>query len=205
MKRSAVIPSSVNVVIPRGARDLQLLLLCVATIFAFACRKSTQPPVAADTTGAGLADSAEQIIFSSRTALTNSGVKRGELFADTVFVFRDQTRFVLRRVRANFNTLTGAPNGTLRGDRGTYDLRTQILEGFGNVVVTGSEGRRLLSPHLRYSQTQNLISSDSAFTFYRGRDVQRGIGFTSDPNIERFQCLKACRVSADVPLQNLTP
>lgn len=178
-------------------------LLAVAVVAAATgCRESARPPVVG---GPTLADSAEQIIFDGHTLLTGRGVQRGEMFADTIFVFNDQTRFVLRRVRANFNTETGAPNGTLKGDRGTYDLRSQILEGFGNVVVTSTDGKRLESNHLRYAQTQNQVSSDSAFTLYRGKDVQRGIGFISDPNITRFQCLRSCKVSADVPLGNLAP
>lgn len=166
------------------------------------CRKSTQPPVVG---GPSLADSAEQVLFDVHSILTDQGVKRGDMYADTVYVFNDQTRFVMRRVRSTFNTEAGAPNGSLKGDRGTYDLRAHILEGFGNVVVTSVDGRRLESNHLKYSESQNQVTSDSAFTLHRGQDVQRGIGFISDPNITRFQCLRACRVSADVPLGNLTP
>jgi len=174
-------------------------------IFAVAltdCRKTTQPPGGE---GSSLADSADQIIFDGHALMTTAGVKRGEMFSDTIYVFREQTLFALRKVRAIFNTETGAPNGTLKGDRGTYDLRAQVLEGYGNVVVTSTDGKRLLSNHLKYSQGINQISSDSAFTFYRGKDVQRGIGFVSDPNITVFRCLRACSVAADVPLGNLTP
>jgi LPS export ABC transporter protein LptC len=166
------------------------------------CRKSTQPPVVG---GPSLADSAEQILFDVHTTLTNRGVKRGDMYSDTLYVFNDQTRFVMRRVRATFNTEIGAPNGTLRGDRGTYDLRSRILEGFGNVVVTSTDGRRLESNHLKYAEQQNQVSSDSAFTLHRGKDVQRGIGFVSDPNITVFKCLRACSVAADVPLGDFKP
>jgi LPS export ABC transporter protein LptC len=182
---------------------MRWVIASCAVVFALAsCRKSSRPPVVG---GPSLADSAEQIMFDVHSMLTDHGVKRGDMYSDTVYVFNDQTRFVMRRVRATFNTTTGAPNGTLRGDRGTYDLRAQLLEGFGNVVVTGSEGRRLTSNHLKYSQATNMISSDSAFTFYRGKDVQRGVGFISDPNIERFKCMRSCLVSGDVPLNTITP
>ena len=174
----------------------------VAVIGAMSCEKSPQPPVAA---GPSLADSAEQVMFDVRSNLTESGVKRGQMFADTAYVFDDQSRFVMRRLRATFNTETGAPNGTLRGDRGTYDRRAQVLEGFGNVVVTSTDGRRLLSNHLKYAQGSNTISSDSAFTFYRGKDVQKGIGFTTDPNITVFRCLRACRTEGEVQIGNMTP
>lgn len=173
------------------------MAVAVLAIAVASCRKSSRPPVVG---GPSLADSAEQILFDVHTILTNRGVKRGDMYADTVYVFNDQTRFVMRRVRAVFNTEIGAPNGILKGDRGTYDLRAQVLEGFGNVVVTSTDGRRLESNHLKYAQLQNQVSSDSAFTLYRGNDQQRGIGFISDPNITRFQCLRACRGSANVPL-----
>ena len=80
------------------------------------CRDAPRPPVSAEQS---LADTAEQIIFQGHTLLTNRGVKRGEMFSDTIYVFNDQSHFVLRRVRATFNTETGAANGTLRGDRPT--------------------------------------------------------------------------------------
>ena len=46
-----------------------------------------------------------------RMLLTDRGVQRGELFADTAYVFDDRHRFELRKVRATFNTTTGAKDG----------------------------------------------------------------------------------------------
>ena len=184
----------------RALRGCCSLVIAVAIAVA-GCRKTSQPPVVGEPS---LADSAEQVIFDGSSLMTDRGVKRGELFADTIFVFNDQTRFVLRRVRATFNTETGALNGTLRGDRGTYNLRTQTLEGFGNVVVTSTDGKRLASPHLRFVQSTNTISSDSSFTMTEPGRTQRGIGFTSDPNLTQFKCFRACSGSALVPLGELT-
>ena len=172
-------------------------IVAILALGAAGCRKTTQPPVTGD---AALADSADQVLFDVRYLLTQSGVKRGQLFADTMFVFGDQSRFLLRRVRANFSTEAGVPNGTLRGNRGIYDLRTQILEGFGNVVVESTDGRKLTSNHLKYMQSANRISSDSAYTLVRGADTQTGIGFISDPNLTEFRCLRACGGSGLVPL-----
>jgi LPS export ABC transporter protein LptC len=177
-----------------------LATLAVSILGLAGCRKVTQPPVTGD---AALADSADQVLFDVRYMLTQSGIKRGQLFADTMFVFGDQSRFLLRRVRSNFSTETGVPNGTLRGDRGTYDLRTQILEGYGNVVVTSTDGRKLTSNHLKYTQARNEISSDSAYTMVRGKDIQRGIGFISDPNLNEFRCLRSCGGSTLVPIGTL--
>jgi len=178
------------------------LLASTAVALLASCGKTTKPPVVGEPS---IADTADQVIFDGRSLMTESGVKRGQLFADTIFVFNDQTHFVLRRVRAVFNTETGLQNGTLRGDRGTYDLRSGILEGFGNVVVTSTDGKKLESPHLKYVQRANAISSDSAFTLTDSiaSRTQRGIGFTSDPNLNSFKCFRACSGSALVPLGEL--
>ena len=165
-----------------------------------ACRKSTQPPVVGE---AALADSAEQVLWDIHQFLTENGVKRGDLYADTAFVFNDQTKFVLRRVRGEFTTETGTPNGTMKGDRGIYNLRSKTLEGFGNVVITSTDGKSLKSPHLKDVETTNTVSSDSAFVMRKATETQRGVGFTSDPNLKVFKCHSACGVSALVPLKGL--
>jgi LPS export ABC transporter protein LptC len=177
-------------------------LLLAVIVFLTACNKTTQPRVGS---AQALADSAQQIMYDVHSLLTDHGVKRGEMFADTVYVFNDETKFLLRHVRAKFNTETGAPNGTLSGDRGVYDLHTGILEGFGNVVVTSTDGRKLTSNQLKYSQSMNQVSSDSAFTLLQLDRIQKGIGFTSDPNIKAFRCLRACTGSANVPIKGMTP
>lgn len=179
---------------------MRLLVAGVLLVVAVSCRKTTKPPTAS---GVAEADTADQVLYDVRSPITQSGVKRGVMFADTIYVYRDQTLFVMRGVRATFNTENGAPNGTLRGDRGTYDLRTQVLEGYGNVVVTSTKGERLSSNHLRFSQGLNEISSDSAYTLVRNNETQRGIGFRSDPNLAVFRCLRSCGGSAPVPLGGL--
>ncbi|MEP6622060.1 MAG: hypothetical protein ABJE47_22245, partial [bacterium] len=105
--------------------------MCMALLTA--CKqKGSAPPVKA---GATLADSAEQVMFNVRMLLTNQGVQRGELFADTAYIFDENTRFDLRRVRATFNTATGAKDGVMSANRGNYNIRQQVLEGFGNVII----------------------------------------------------------------------
>jgi len=166
----------------------RLWLALAALIALAACkRQGSAPPVKRGTT---LADSAEQVMLGVRMLLTDRGVQRGELFADTAYVFDDQTRFELRKVRATFNTSTGTKDGVLSADRGIYNQREAKLEGFGNVVIVTTEGKRLTSPHMRYLQGLNEVSSDSAFTLVEpGRNVS-GIGFRADPQLTRVQILR---------------
>lgn len=169
--------------------------LAAAALVLAACTRTKAPPVVHTPT---LADSAQQVMYGVSMMLTTRGVQRGQLFADTAFVFNDQTRFIFRNARVNFNTTLGVPNGTMRGDRAVYDTRTQILEGFGNVVITTNDGKRLTAPQLRYNQIANQVSSDSAFVMVDKDRTQKGIGFDSDPNLTRFSCHKMCGGSAPV-------
>jgi LPS export ABC transporter protein LptC len=172
-------------------RILALYACGAALLVAAGCTpKGSAPPVK---TQVSLADSAEQVMLNVRTLLTDHGVQRGELFADSVYVFDDSKRFELRRVRTTFNTATGVKDGTMSADRGRYDLRQQILEGFGNVVVTTTDGRRLTSPQLRYNQALDQVSSDTSFTLVEPGRTVSGIGFKSDPQLNHFQILKAAR------------
>jgi LPS export ABC transporter protein LptC len=174
------------------ARRVRLFALCAVLLSGgagiSACGKTKQPPVSPQSA----ADSAEQIGFGVRTLLTANGVQKGELTADTMYVYNDQTKFDFRNAHVKFNTETGAPNGTMRADRGIYDTRTQVLEGFGNVVVTTIDGKHLTSPHVKFNQLANEVSSDTTFEAKAGTREQRGIGFTADPNLTHFRCFKAC-------------
>jgi LPS export ABC transporter protein LptC len=115
------------------------------------------------------------------------------MFADSAYIFDDNTRFELRKVRATFNTSTGVKDGTMTGDRGRYNLRQQLLEGFGHVVITTNDGKRLTSPHVRYNQALNEVSSDSAFTMVEAGRTLSGIGFRADPQLTNVTVLKGSR------------
>jgi len=182
------------------ARRVRIMALTIAAGCAVgaigACNEPQAPPVGKPQ----LVDTAEQVGFGVRTLLTANGVQKGELQADTMFVYNDQTKFDFRNARVKFNTETGAPNGTMRADKGIYDTRTQILEGFGNVVVTTIDGKKLTSPHVKFNQLVNEVSSDTSFQLKAGDKDQRGIGFSADPDLKHFRCLRMCGGSAPITL-----
>jgi len=167
----------------------RVLVAIAALVASVACKKQgTAPPVK---TGNTMADSAEQVMLGVRLLLTDRGVQRGELFADTAYIFEEQTRYDLRKVRATFNTSTGTKDGVMSANQGLYNLREQKLEGFGNVVIVTTEGKRLTSPQIKYMQGINEVSSDSAFTLVEPGRSLSGVGFRADPQLTRVQVLKA--------------
>lgn len=187
------------------------LALCAAfaasALAAAACNDNKQPPV---TEGRSVADSADQVLFGANFLLTTNGVQRGELTADTAYVLEETTRFDLRHAHVTFTSETGSPEGTMEAKRGVYSTRTQILEGWGDVLVKLVDGRTLRSPHVVYNQVSHVISSDTSFTLTRGEDNLSGIGFTStsppgaklttQSGFTSFRCLRSCSGKSSVLL-----
>ena len=168
----------------------RVFAVAALSVFAIAAcsRQGSTPPVKSS---ASLADSAEQVMQNVHYVLTSGGIQRGELFADSAYIFDDNTRYILKSPRTTFNTEAGVKNGTMRADRGRYNLRQQVLEGFGNVVITSTEGRRLTSPYVKYNQALNEVSSDTNFTMVEPGRTLSGIGFKADPQLQHVQVLRS--------------
>jgi LPS export ABC transporter protein LptC len=170
----------------------RLMLLLAAGIIGAACSDVTQE---LDTIAAGsMLDSADQVAFNSRTVLTDAGLLRAEIFADTTLFLQQNTRISMRVVHGVFFSAQGSRDATVTADRASYDTRGSILEAYGNVIVTAVDGRVLKSPMLRFESSQNQILSDSAFVLTEpdGKEL-RGVGFRADPNLEVVTVLRVDR------------
>lgn len=178
-------------------RRVALALAAVVAVAAAACKESKQPPVVA---GPTVADSADQILFNVRYLLSTHGIQRGNLVADTAYLLSDATKFDLRRTHVAFTSETGAPEGTMEANRGVYNTQSQMLEGWGSVVVRTVDGRTLKTPHVTFNQLTHTIVSDTTYTITRGNDTQAGIGFTSNQTFTKFTCLRSCTGNGSVLL-----
>jgi LPS export ABC transporter protein LptC len=157
-------------------------IVCLA-----ACSSKKQPPVA---THSPLADSADQVMYGARFNLTDKGLERAQLEADTAYFFEDNTRIELDKVHTTFYTSTGAKDAVLTSQHGTYNSRTNSMVARKDVVVVSEDGRRLTTQELLYSQQRNEIASDSAFVLTEPDRRVEGIGFRSDPNMKNIKILK---------------
>src|SRR2546423_13258652 len=97
-------------------RALVLGIICFAG--AAACSPKKHPRVA---THSPLADSADQVMYGARFNLTDKGLQRAQLQADTAYFFEDNTRIELEPVHTTFFTVTGAKDAVLTSQRGTYN------------------------------------------------------------------------------------
>ena len=168
-------------------RAIVALAIVLALVGGAACQnQGATPPVAARATP----DTADQTLFGVRVVMSDHGVQRSLLQADTAFTYNDNTRFELRTVRSTFYTETGVKNATLTSRQGTYNVRSGNMEARGNVIVISEDGRRLETPQLRYDPGRNEISGDSAFVLTRPEDILTGIGFVTDPDLTRIRINK---------------
>ena len=151
------------------------------------CTSKKQPPVA---THSPLADSADQVMYGARFTLTDKGLARAQMQADTLYFFEDNTRIEAENPHITFFTVTGAKDAVLTARHGTSNTRTNNMVARKNVVVVSEDGRRLTTEELIYNQQRNQISSDSAFVLTEPNRRLEGIGFRSDPNMKNIQILK---------------
>jgi LPS export ABC transporter protein LptC len=162
----------------------------LAVSVALACTNKKQPPVEAHSP---LADSADQVMYPARFNLTDQGLQRAHVDADTAYFFDDNNRMELQGVHATFYTVTGAKDAVLTSRHGTTNTRTNNMIARKDVVVVSEDGRRLTTQELIYNQQKNEISSDSAFVMTEPNRRLEGIGFRSDPNMKNIQILSGAK------------
>ncbi len=174
----------------RAVRMVPVLGLLAATVVAGACSRPGDTP-GVESSDLAILDSADQVAFGFRTLVTDGGLLRAEVFADTALFLDQNTRISLRNAHGDFFGATGSKEATLVARLGSINTRAQVLEAWGDVVITSVDGRVLKTPMIRYIQTQNLVSSDSAFVLTEpGEKEVRGIGFRTDPSLNAVQVLQ---------------
>lgn len=178
------------------ARSVALLALTAAALSAAACPRGRKAPPAVKKFE--IPDSAETMTFGLRSVLTDQGVSKGVLLADTALGYEDNTRLELRRVNVTFYTSTGLRDGVMTARAGTFNQRLSRIEARGDVVVIREDGKRLTTPLLVYDQQRNQFFTDSAFVLTEPKRQFSGIGFESDPKLINFKCLRSCKGVAPV-------
>ena len=157
-------------------RALVLLLVTAA------CKNGT--PVTA--TQAAL-DSADQVLIGMTHFVTEGGVQRAQVRADTAYFFSGTQRAELRNVHVTFYDVIGVATSTLTAREGTQQWRTGDMEARGNVVVVrNKDGGTMRTEVMVYNQARNEVSSDKPFVFDSPDRHVEGEGFTSDPEFKNI-------------------
>ena len=126
--------------------------------------------------------------------VTDAGIQRAHVRADTAYFFSPMQTAELRSVHITFYDTEGAETSTLTSREGTYHWRSGDMEARINVVVVRKDGATLRTEVIRYSQAKNQVSSDQAFVFDEPTRHIKGQGFTADPD---FKVVTANRVTGE--------
>lgn len=154
----------------------------LALLMFAACKSGT--PVTA--TQAAL-DSADQVLIGMTHFVTNAGVLRARVKADTAFFYSGTQRAELRNVHVTFYDGAGNPTSTLTAKEGTHHWRSGDMEARGNVVVVREkDGGTMRTETMYYNQVRNEVSSEKAFVFDAPDRHVAGEGFTSDPEFKKI-------------------
>lgn len=156
------------------------LLIVVSAVAALACEDTGVRP----TTTVQASDSADQVLEGFSHYVTNDGVRRSRVEADTAFYYEPTQVTELHSVKVVFFDLKGEEGSTLTARRGIYRWQDGSMEATGKVLVVTPDGRRLTTESLRYDNATNQIMTDQQFFFDRGAEHLEGNSFRSDPDFK---------------------
>jgi LPS export ABC transporter protein LptC len=155
---------------------VRLSALLVALLISAACQeKGVTPPVTQTA-----ADTADQILFGLMHYVTEDGVKRSLVEADTAYLFDQSQTAELKKVKVTFYDENGAVSSVLTANEGTYFQQSGGMTARGNVIGTSPDGRTLRTTELQYEPNSKKVSTEKAFTFVRNGNTLEGDGFVSD-------------------------
>jgi LPS export ABC transporter protein LptC len=165
-------------------RPTARLWLSVLSAFSVLSILSCEDSGVRPTTTVQATDSADQVLEGFSHYVTNEGVRRSRVEADTAFYYEPTQITELHKIKVVFFDLKGAEGSTLTAKRGTYRWQDGSMEATGNVVVVSPDGRRLETESLRYDNATNQIMTDKQFSFDRGAEHLEGNSFRSDPDFK---------------------
>lgn len=158
------------------------------------------PPDRMETAGPPLLTlDADQVIVGMDHFMTREGLRRAHLLADTAYFLSDSPLIRLRPVDVTFFDADGQEISRLTAAEGRYDTRSNDMQASGHVVVVDRrQNRRLETERLNYVAAEDRLRSDVAFTFYTGKQILRGRGFVSDPNLDTVRVVQPSGVADTV-------
>jgi LPS export ABC transporter protein LptC len=161
-------------------RRLGFFALSALSALSAACEEAGVRPTAT----VQAADSADQVLEGFSHYVTNEGIRRSRVEADTAFFYEPTQITELHNVKVVFFDIKGAEGSTLTAKRGTYRWQDGSMQANGDVVVISPDGRRLTTETLRYENATNTIMTDKPFSFDRGTEHLEGNSFRSDPDFK---------------------
>lgn len=126
---------------------------------------------------------------------TDSGRPQWTLFAKQAATFTARDLVTARTVRIDFFGEDGKKSSELVAREGELYQRTRDMVARGQVVLQTTQGYRMSTEELTFSNSRNLILSDKLVRVEKEGSVLEGVGFEGDPNLEHFQFMGQVRAT----------
>lgn len=164
----------------------------VLTLALVGCGEESEPPLVAEDI-LRLNEEAKQVIFGLEHYVTEEGIRKAHIVADTAFNIEERSTIELRRMQVTFFDAEGTVTSILTADHGTYQYNTGNMTARQNVVVLNpSEGRRLETSVLNYNRSQDRIWSEERTRMHEpDGTVVEGTAFESDSSMEQIDLTSA--------------
>ncbi len=163
---------------------LRLLAIVVAGAALAACQESTGPRTA----DPYLNLPADYVMGGVRHYLTEDGIRRGVLNADSAYFYNDSAKAHLRKVHLVLYNTSGQEAADLTSKAGVLDQRTNAMTATGNVVlVARSGGQRIETEELHYDPNEHRVWSTVSSTITQQGSRVTTQGFTSDDQLQNIQ------------------
>lgn len=161
------------------------LIIVLAIFVVFSCGTEDSKP--SDQTDVELPEKLpDQIITQFRLTETVEGEKKWELLARSASIYEEEKEIVVDSVYIDFYK-NGEHYSTLTADKGIIYQKTNNMEAIGNVVIITDKGETLETEKIEWDSKYNRIFSDKFVKLTKGNDVLTGVGFETDPNLNRVK------------------
>ncbi len=118
---------------------------------------------------------------------TDAGRPQWTLYARYAATYQAKNLVVSRDIRVDFFDDKGARSSELTAQQGEIQQQTRDMTARGHVVLQTTEGTRMTTEELHFSNASQLITSNRLVRVDRQGDVLEGTGFQSDPDLHHYE------------------
>jgi LPS export ABC transporter protein LptC len=126
---------------------------------------------------------------------TDSGQTQWTLYAKEAATYTARDLVTARTLRIDFFGPDQRKTSTLVAREGELYQRSHDMLARGQVVLQTTEGWRMSTEELTFSNQRNLILSDRLVRVEKEGSVLEGVGFQGDPNLEHFEFREQVRAT----------
>ena len=120
---------------------------------------------------------------------THEGIKEWEVEAASAVYYKEDQMVLLEKVKATFFGKDGG-NYILLAEKGRFNIKNKIIEGFGGVQLKASDGYLLHTQTVKYESSQREIRTTDA-VFLEGPDIRiEGKGLVVEVERQRLKILR---------------